>query len=64
MLPERSIVGHMSIKKTVYHLTESIHCPLYVKGDAISLTMRSCSCADDLFWSATRKWLLFSMQEK
>ncbi len=32
MLPERSIVGNMSIKKTVYQATESIHCPLYVKG--------------------------------
>ena len=46
MLPERSIVGNMSIKKTVYQVTESIHCPLYVKGDTISLTMRSCSCAE------------------
>ncbi len=36
----------MSIKKTIYEVTESIHCPLYVTGDTMSLTMRSCSCAD------------------
>ena len=34
----------MSFKKTVYEVTESIHCPLYVEGDTMSLTMRSCSC--------------------
>ena len=34
----------MSIKKTVYEVTESINCPLYVKGDTMSLTMKSCSC--------------------
>ena len=36
----------MSITKTVYEVTESIHCPLYVKGDTMSLTMKSCSCAE------------------
>ncbi len=34
------------MNRTVYEVTESIHCPLYVKGDRMSLTMRSCSCAD------------------
>lgn len=34
----------MSFKKTVYKVTESINCPLYVEGDTLSLSMRSCSC--------------------
>ena len=35
----------MSIKKTVYEITESINCPLYVNGDTMLLTKKSCSCA-------------------
>ena len=34
----------MSSKKTVYQITESINCPLYVEGDTLSLNPRSCSC--------------------
>lgn len=34
----------MSVKKTVYEVTEAIHCPLYVEGDTMALTMKSCSC--------------------
>ncbi|MBT8329350.1 MAG: DUF4388 domain-containing protein [Desulfofustis sp.] len=36
----------MRIKRTEYEVTESINCPLYVKGDIMSLTMKSCSCAE------------------
>lgn len=36
----------MSIKKIFYEVTESINCPLYVKGDTMSLDAKSCSCAE------------------
>ena len=32
--------------KTFYEVTESINGPLYVEGNFISLTWRSCSCAE------------------
>ena len=37
----------MNNKKTICEVTESIHCPLYVKGDTMSLTMKSFSSAED-----------------
>ena len=46
MRSEWSTVSIMSTTKTVYEVTESIHCPLYVKGDSMSLTMKSCSCGN------------------
>ena len=36
----------MSIKKIFYEVTESINCPLYVKGDTMLLDAKSCSCAE------------------